>query len=199
MLEGGPHHHRVEAVLGQHHRLPGVEPGENVGGPQVAVGHGETVADFAEAAGAPGEHREHPAVDVERDHLGIGEPPQKPEAVDSGARAGVEHAGPRRQPPVHALEELLDPALEAEDAQPGVVELGDTPVGERGGFPLGAPTVGTPTVGTRAITARVFHVRATRLAITPETVAGAIDRSSSAPSDRSASAVQLSTQSPVLQ
>src|SRR5262249_41913180 len=110
--------------------------------------------------------------------------PEEPQGDEARPSAGVEDARARGKPPVHAVEELLHATLPPEDAEPGVVEIGDAAVFER----RRVVTVG----------AAPPHVKATR-ATTVSGAAGTIDRSSSVPSRFSASAVQLSTQSPVLQ
>src|SRR5262249_41065602 len=124
------------------------------------------------------------AVDVERHHLGIGESPEEPERDDAGAGTGVEHARPGWKPPVHAVQELLDAALEPEEPEARVIEIRDPPILEcRGaGGERRAPS----------------HVSATRAAMTSG-AGWVIESNSSVPSSLSASAVQLSTQSPVLQ
>lgn len=76
---------------------------------------------LAEAARVPREPRQHLTVDVEGRHLRAREGLQKPESVEPGARPRVERPGAGGQAPLHALQELLDAALESEQAQRRVV------------------------------------------------------------------------------
>src|SRR5262249_23043705 len=107
---------------------PAVKTREHVRPPEIALGDGQSATALSETARAPAEDGQHLAVDVERDHLAIGESLEKPERDDARPGARVQHARAGGQAPVHAPEELLDAPLEPEEPEPGVVEVGDAPV-----------------------------------------------------------------------